>query len=427
MTALVRPASLRLDFSRRQYIGAVPLTRATEATYVDRNGAVRTAKPNTPRLSFDPTTGECIGALFEPSRTNRILQGLDISLGTLTRVDASGDSWAFDNATPATVLTPTTANNTHFVHQDATGITAGHVIAASLLLRPLGYSKAKIRIGTTTFSSEFYVIVDLAAGTISDPVLIGSASQAFKRMEFYRKGGAWRVFLTGKVDGAATTVRMQINILDANGNESFAGDGVSGISTVAWDLASGANGMRPSSFIPTAGSQVTRNSDNNILDGFNGNMSWVNISLDDDTLGDSTIVLRARAQAPMDVASNNWFFSLTNGGTSDRVLFRQSNGTTNLLMTTASATVVNINDFTPLVDTDFVAAIRLKKDDVALITNVNRTIQKDSSCAMPVGISAFSLGSDRGTSTFINGPISEFTYYPFAANDYELKKMAMVE
>lgn len=82
-TPAVNP-TLDLDFAKQKYkwyAGAAGLTesstpslmtftRSSIAKYFDAMGVMRDAAVDTPRIDFDPVTGQCLGLLIEESRTN---------------------------------------------------------------------------------------------------------------------------------------------------------------------------------------------------------------------------------------------------------------------------------------------------------------------------------------------------------------------
>jgi len=57
----------------------VEFTRASTATYVGRDGLIKTSGEDEPRFDHDPATGESLGLLIEESRTNLITQSEDLS------------------------------------------------------------------------------------------------------------------------------------------------------------------------------------------------------------------------------------------------------------------------------------------------------------------------------------------------------------
>jgi hypothetical protein len=54
------------------------------STYVGANGSIKTAASNEPRFDHDPATGESLGLLVEPARTNRLLNSATLSTQSAT-------------------------------------------------------------------------------------------------------------------------------------------------------------------------------------------------------------------------------------------------------------------------------------------------------------------------------------------------------
>ncbi len=91
---LYTPISPEFDFNfvnSNRVDPAISHSRASTATYIDKDGMLKTAPVNTPRFEHDPITGENKGFLIESQRTN-ILPGSNLFL--------DGSFWAFgDSAT----------------------------------------------------------------------------------------------------------------------------------------------------------------------------------------------------------------------------------------------------------------------------------------------------------------------------------------
>ena len=67
----IRP-SLNLNFARSRALDPrLTLTRASNATYVGRDGLIKIAGENEPRFDHDPVTLESLGLLIEESRINQ--------------------------------------------------------------------------------------------------------------------------------------------------------------------------------------------------------------------------------------------------------------------------------------------------------------------------------------------------------------------
>jgi hypothetical protein len=65
----------------------ITFTRASDGTYVDSDGLIKTAGTDVPRFDHDPVTGECLGLLVEEQRTQ--LLELTDTLATQTKTVAA--------------------------------------------------------------------------------------------------------------------------------------------------------------------------------------------------------------------------------------------------------------------------------------------------------------------------------------------------
>jgi len=62
----------------------ITFTRASLATYVDRDGILKTAATNVPRFDHNPITGESLGLLVEEQRTNLLLNSATLATQSAT-------------------------------------------------------------------------------------------------------------------------------------------------------------------------------------------------------------------------------------------------------------------------------------------------------------------------------------------------------
>lgn len=75
--------SLNLNFARSRALDPrITFTRASTATYVGRDGLIKTAGEDEPRFDHDPETLESLGLLIEESRTNVYPNNHDPATGT---------------------------------------------------------------------------------------------------------------------------------------------------------------------------------------------------------------------------------------------------------------------------------------------------------------------------------------------------------
>lgn len=63
---------------------SLTVSRASSGTYFDRNGVMRTAGNDVPRLDYDPVTRQFRGLLIEESRTNLLLNSATLATQTVT-------------------------------------------------------------------------------------------------------------------------------------------------------------------------------------------------------------------------------------------------------------------------------------------------------------------------------------------------------
>ena len=72
--------SLNLNFARSRSLDPrITFTRASTATYVGRDGLIKTAGEDEARFDHDPDTLESLGLLLEESRTNLITYSQDFT------------------------------------------------------------------------------------------------------------------------------------------------------------------------------------------------------------------------------------------------------------------------------------------------------------------------------------------------------------
>lgn len=83
--------TLNLDFANsKQLDPGITFTRNGRATYYDENGTIKYANHNEPRFDHNPTTGESLGLLVEPTRTNTTPYSQHIIAGYGWGVSGSG-------------------------------------------------------------------------------------------------------------------------------------------------------------------------------------------------------------------------------------------------------------------------------------------------------------------------------------------------
>lgn len=191
-----------------------------------------------------------LGYLPEPARAN-----LASNSETFTTAPGVGsvskNQPAPDGTNNATLVIEDTTGSEHYVNDVVVAVTAGQLCTWSVFVKAAPSSR-NLYLRTATAAT---------ATSVFDPVAgawVGAGTGAFNARGFDVLPGGWyRVWMTVTVATTGTLVaRVQLH----NGASSvYTGDGVRGLIIFGRQLEVGAY---PTSYIPTAGSQVSRSSDN---------------------------------------------------------------------------------------------------------------------------------------------------------------------
>jgi hypothetical protein len=237
--------SLLLDFARNKSLvdrisgnNLITFTRSSIGTYVGADGLIKTAAADEARFDHDPTTGESLGLLNEESRTNLLTYSEDFS----------NAFWNKQNGFSITSNTAIAPDGT------LTADTASRInLNAEYLYQNLG-----LPAGTYTLScwvksvnpSSLFTIISFSGtdGSQSSPTL--TATNTWKRFSH-------TVTVSNTVTGFYPCIPS-----------------VSGEQFYIWGAQVEA-GSFSTSYIPTSGSQVTRQPDNALISGTNFS-SWFN-------------------------------------------------------------------------------------------------------------------------------------------------------
>ena len=246
--------SLIMDFKNNRYYSngsaralsdLLTFTRASTATYI-RNGVVYSAAVNEARIGTN-------GLLMEMARTNLATYNQQFDNAAWTKSNATitaNAATAPDGTATADLLVESATTATHEVSQAFT-VTAANVYTVSVFAKTNG-RHLQIGFGTDTTPNNSYANFDLSAGTV------GNDSTGTARIQALSNGW-YRCSIT--VTTAGTSLRPYIHMITnsaAGWNQSYAGDGTSGI--YPWGIQVEL-GQQMSSYIPTTTAAVTRSVD----------------------------------------------------------------------------------------------------------------------------------------------------------------------
>ena len=221
-----------------------------------KSGLLEQVAANVPAFEYDAATGR-YNLLMEPQRTNLIQRSSDFStywtisnrMSIQTNAAISPDGVI--NATK--MKCDSTAANTHFLFLVAFAITSGAYYTYSFYLKAAELSWVRMRMDATTTKQAYF---NIAAGTI------GTVSAGVTATITHVGYGWYRCSISAVSDGA--TASLKLYLAQGDNNDTFDGDGNSGIYIWGAQMEAGAY---QSSYIQTSGSTVTRLVDYTIISG----------------------------------------------------------------------------------------------------------------------------------------------------------------
>lgn len=247
---------------------ALTFSRASRASYFDARGILRMAEINELRRDHDPVTGEALGLLLEPTRTNLCLQSANLLVSP----------WGSSNGIiiqPSTVLAPDGSTSAVKIIAPAT---ATQAYRWQFFTFPGVGQKASIRIfarfdswryyqlwmpGGAQGTSSRYINIDLinriATSSLASAV---SVKTVLLPNSWMMIDSTWLMEGDGTATGTGGMPGILINPINSMSETRrpiVTGDGVSG--SLFWGGQHEAGGLEIGSYIPTTTTAVTRAAD----------------------------------------------------------------------------------------------------------------------------------------------------------------------
>jgi hypothetical protein len=241
-------------------LGDMDVVRATTATRVNASSLIESVGLNIPRIDY--TNGSCPSLLVEPQRTNLFNRSDDIANAFWAKENssiASNTIIAPDGNLTGDKLVENTSNSQHsfgILIGNSISITTAQVVSISF------YAKAGER--TSIFAESrsnlnndgFFAFFNLLNGTVSSSGAI--AGGTFSSASIKEAGDGWyRCVVSGQCS-IGTAVRPKFMLCNTTTNNTYTGNGTSGLYIWGAQLEAGSY---PTSYIPTIASTVTRNAD----------------------------------------------------------------------------------------------------------------------------------------------------------------------
>jgi hypothetical protein len=420
----IRP-TLLLDFANAGRLSPlVTFTRASNATYFDETGILRTAANNAPRFDYNPATLAAQGLLIEEQRTNLVTYSEDI----LSWTNVAGATFS---STAATAPDGTTTANSivednSFGNRRAwIGVTtvASATYTVSCFIKALpGSAQRYVRLilWDPALTNGYAVLFcDPNTGTVTGTNLSASAvADGWSNLvanAVQDCGNGWYRFSMTVTTGAGTALRVQNAVVEVPGGTftggtggalNYTGDGSSGALVWGAQLEAGAF---PTSYIPTTTTALTRAAD---VASVNTLSPWFNAA-EGTLFAEAQKIYSGSSGFPRlvqisDASNNN---SIT-------ALWADSLNRLYGAVTAAGATQADIGNNGLTQTAIHKTAFSYKINDFA-ISNDGASVVTDTSGTVPT-VNRMLIGKDAGT-TFLNGYLRRITYYPRRLSDAELQ------
>jgi hypothetical protein len=401
--------SLKLDFANARALDPrITFTRASTATYVGRDGLIKTAGEDEARFDHDPTTGESKGLLIEGSGNNYFDQSQTMS------------NWSVSNASFETNTTETLApDGTNTAHKlTATG--SGEIQHNNIKFTGINnYNNTYFSVWLKTASGNGHF--QMNTGNVVYPGNATTGYLAVYGSYVIPYPNGWYRFVVARDYGSASggvTLGIHLNANSGDGGygvispQSFEQSGEAlYIWAPQWEV--NAQSAVPSSYIPTSGSTATRAEEQAYMTGESFS-SWYNptegsvVTAFNPTLyvgpGDGGRAFRIYHQT---ISDNRIDYVVTaNGGYQPYVSI---NGV-------APSGFGGINGTPFVVGTDYKISVGFAANDYVAYKNGTQTLSSTTPASVPIA-DRLSLGVD------LNGHIAQLTYYPKRLTNAQLQTL----
>jgi len=470
--------SLFLDFAKRKSLvdaisknNLITFTRSSTATYVGSDGLIKTAAADEPRFDHDPVTGECLGLLIEEQRSNLFLNSDSPVSQIITLSDSTTYTSSFYGTGTATITTASTTVtggellfnsefDTNFNNWREDGSATASVsngilnvvttatnkgVTQQLPTTPGKFYKATYRsriVSGGSYTDFCYNGTDLiltmensaASFVVKTGYFLATSTTTSIRLRM-RNAGTFEVDYARIQEVSPSTVATLTGsgAYPTRSNETF----TTGTSIVDdgeyWIEVSGSvdkvqleAGSFPTSYIPTEGSTVTRNPDvvtmtgDNFSDWYNPSEGTVYAKYSMKGFGTNSTGFN-RIFEIFDSESLNRIAALLRG-TNQQIYETFTIGPDNTQQMNFAPYTFNFNEFN-----EYVIGFGTESQRYAYNASGVLSGNTDSS----IGISTFypnqlNIGFQSDNSTrYLNGYISQFTYYPVRLSNSQLQNLIL--
>lgn len=358
---------------------------------------------NAARLDFSPTTLAANGYLSEEQRTNLILQSADFSSVSWSKSSATvtaNTAVAPDGSMSADTLTSTAGFG--YVSQSITTVSGTTYCCYAFFKKTTGapsyFPAFQVnKGGSPAFSG---IILNTSSGEVV--AIPGATYVAPITQGTINFGEYWLAYFTF----SAANISIPYMIYPAASTNGTTLNGSVTGSQVVWGAQLEA-GAFPTSYIPTVSSTVTRAAD----------LAYVSVSAFPYSASEGTLI----AVFTSVVATGNRIAAtLTDSALNNRVNIRVDGGTTYVLFTAVSGSIIFIQTGSVLSGAINKIASAYKSGDynnaVNGVANTTSTVT-----GVPIGVNQLVIGSAAGSGT-LTGYVRSVTYFPRRLSNEELQQ-----
>lgn len=381
---------------------------------------LQTASANVARFDHNPITGESLGLLIEEQRTNLLTYSEQFDNAAWVKTGATvtaNTAVAPDGTLTADKLVEDTSVSSHYTLQNITP-TASTNYTGTIFVKAAGRGFALF--GLAGGGSDDFASINLSTGAtavVTGSLVAHSATNV---------GNGWWRFSITKLTSSTAQLAFDIRT-STNGvwaNQSYTGDGVSGIFVWGAQIETGAF---PTSYIPTVASQVTRNADSASMTGANFS-SWYRTS-------EGTLYAETQRRGTSQTASEGTGIEFASGISQRNMLqLMYDDGSTNIPRlrvfpagSTSSASILGASGSSP----NFTAGEAVAKFAVAF-KDGDSGLSKDGSVVTtrtnaftppPVTSLQIRTASFGAQGSDFNGTIRKIAYYPARLTNAQLQAL----
>ena len=246
--------------------GDLDFSRSTTATRVNESGLIETVGINVPRIDF--TGGGCGKALIEPQKTNLLKYSKDFSNANWIKYGSTiidNSTTSPDGYVNASKMSETATLGIHTISSSAVSATGAYTATVFFKKGTRQYFSIKLLLGSGWYTQVFDA-VGLVTGSSNENGLTSLSS------EIVSVGNGWVRASVSATSATSGTAYVLPSLSDSatptfnpsNYNPSYTG------STSEYGYFWGAQleqGSYPTSYIPTAGTSVTRAQDLSVTTG----------------------------------------------------------------------------------------------------------------------------------------------------------------